>query len=120
MISRDFDELGLGQGRCHAQDGLVRKEDRPFRHRVHVAREMGCGEIIQQLRAEPAALRKPGKIGGGKMECLQIIERLLQARRHEKAPIRRKSPHEKLEHGRASLAVIEIGLHHGELVKVGQ
>ena len=53
------------------------------------------------------------------MQGFKIAERLLQPGRHQKAPVWRKLAHEKLEHGRFRLAVVQIGLHHIELIEIG-
>ena len=54
------------------------------------------------------------------MQPLQIIHDLFQAAGEQKIPVARQAPDEKLEHGLIRHSGLEIGLHHGELIEIGQ
>ncbi len=115
-----LDQLGLGQRRRHAQDRLAREEHGAFRHGVDIAGEPKGRKMIEQARSEASALRQPLDVRGRKAQVLEKVERLLQPGGDQKAPPSRQIAHEELEYRGPGLAVIQIGLDHVELVKVGQ
>jgi len=115
-----FGELRLRQRRGDAQDRLVGKEHRAFRHGVDVAAEAEVGEIIEQVVAEPAGAPEPGDLRGREARVFKKIERLLQPGGEEKAAAGRQRADEELEYRGFRLAMIQVGLHHVELVKVRQ
>ena len=56
----------------------------------------------------------------GEGQIFEIVERLLQAGRHQEAAVRRQLAHEQLENRRIGQPVVEIGRQHVELIKIGQ
>ena len=115
-----LDQLRLRQRRGDAQDRLVGKEHRALRHGMHVAGEAQGGKIVEHPLSEAAAAFEPGDVLLRKTQRFEKIERLLEPGRHQEAPPRRQLAHEELEHRGLALVMIEIGLHHVELVEIGQ
>src|SRR5271166_619063 len=54
------------------------------------------------------------------MKLLEEIERLLKAGREQESPPGGQLAHEELEHRGLRVAMIQVGLHHVELVKIGE
>jgi hypothetical protein len=77
-------------------------------------------EIIDHSLAEAATLGEPVDLVVREMQILQKLEHLLKPSGNEKAATRRQPPHEELEHRRSCLAMIQVGLHHVELVEIGE
>jgi hypothetical protein len=115
-----LDELRLRQRRGHAQDRLVGEKHGAFGHGVHVAAKTQRGEIVEKLLAETAGAFQPRYVGVGKMQRFQEIQRLRQARSEQEPATRRQGAGEEFEHRRIGIAMIQIGLNHGELIKVRQ
>ena len=115
-----FDELGLGQRGRHAQDRLVGEEHRTFRHGVDVAGKAQAGEIIDEVFAEPSGAREPIKLFGSKPQMAKKLEHLFEPGRNQKAALAGKLAHEEFKARGLGLATIQIGLHHVELVEIGQ
>ena len=120
LISRDFDELRLRQRGGDAQNRFVGKQHRAFGHRVDVAGEAKLGEIIEQVLTEPAGALEPVDLGCREAQAFEIIERLLQAGRDEKAAAPRQIADEKLEDSGLGLTMVQVGLDHVDLVEVRQ
>jgi hypothetical protein len=69
---------------------------------------------------EAGRTSQPRDIVGGETQVFQVIQGLLQSRRDQKSAARRQGAAEQFEHGRAGIAMIQIGLDHIELVEVGE
>ena len=69
--------------------------------------------------AETAGALEPVDLGGREAQGLQIVERIVEPGGKQEAAPLRQPPHEELEHRRAVLAAVEIGLHHVEFVEIG-
>ena len=119
-MSRVSTSCASGKAARDAQDRLVGKEHRPFRHGVDVAGEPQAGEIIDQVFAEAAAAREPLELLGRKAQLGEKIQHLLEAGRDQKAALARELAHEELEDRGFCLATIQVGLHHVELIEIGQ
>jgi hypothetical protein len=115
-----LDELRLGQRRAHPQDRLVGEEDRSLGHGIDVAGEAEASQIDQHVLTEAPALGQPIQLGLGEAGSLQEPEGLLQSGRHQKAPGIGQLAHEELENRGLGHAGLQVGLHHVELVKIGQ
>jgi len=115
-----FDQLRLRQRRGDADQRLVGKTDSALGDRMHVAGEAEAAQIIEQIFPEAAGAFEPVDLGGGELQRLEIIERVIEAGGEQEGAPRRQPPHEKLEHRLAVLATIQIGLDHVELVEIGE
>jgi hypothetical protein len=87
---------------------------------VDVAAEAELAQIIEQVVAEPAGASEPVDLRGREAGVFEKIERLLQSGGDEEAAAGRQRADEELEHRGFRLAMIQVGLHHVELVKVRQ
>ncbi len=115
-----FDQLGLRKRRGHAKDRLVGEEDGAFRHRIDVTGEAQACEIVEQAVREPIVLPKPIDLLPRKLQVLKKVESLFKPCGDKKAPASGKPAHKELEYRRIRLAMIQIGLKHRQLIKVGQ
>src|SRR5262249_18558216 len=79
-----------------------------------------AGEIIDEVFAEPPGARQPIKLFGSKAQLGEKLEHLFEPGRNQKAALARKLAHEEFEARGLGLTAIEIGLHHVELVEIGQ
>ncbi len=113
-------QLRLRKRRGHPQQRLVRKADRAFRHRVHVAPESKPGQPVEESRRKALGLREPVDFRRGEAKVLQVLDYLLQSRRHEKIAIVGQFPGEELEYRGVFHAVRVVRRQHGELVQVGE
>ena len=111
-------ELGLGDGGRHPHDRLVGEENRALRHGVHVAREAERRKVIDEGRIEAPAAPHPVELLGVEAESLEVLDELLEARRHQEVTSGRQLPHEQLEDRRRLHAVAEVAVQHGQLVEV--
>ena len=119
-MRRDFDELRLRQRRGHPQDRLIGKENRALGHRMHIAGEAKLAQVVEQIPAEPAGGLEPFEFRRREAKVFEVVERLLEAGRKEKAAAGGQAADEEFENGGFRLAVIQVGLHHVDLIKVGQ
>ena len=115
-----FDQLRLRQRRRDPQDRLVGEEYRAFRHRMHVAAKAQRREIVEHAFPEPTIVRKPIDLAGREAQILQKVERLFETRRHQELPPGGKRADEKLKDRGLRMAVVQVGLDHVELIKVGE
>ena len=115
-----FNKLGLRQRRSHAQDRLVGKEDRSFRHRMDVARKAKIGEVSKHARAEPAGVFEPADFVCAEAQILEELKCLFKAGGHQESTPRGKPANEQLKDRRLSLAMGEISLNHIELIEIGK
>src|SRR3989441_7117693 len=111
----EIDQAGLHQLRLrersrHAQDRLVWKEDGPFWHGVHVAREAELCQGFHQRRAEATPLGDPVQLPRRKAQGFPIAQGLVEAGRNQKPTTRRQLAHEELEDRRVLHALLEIPL----------
>ena len=118
-MSRVSTSCACGRRCRHAQDWLVGENQRPFRHRVHVAGEAKRGKIVEQPHPEPAAARQPLDLLRREAQLFEV-ERLLEPGRHHEAASGREVAEEELEYRGLRLAMIQVGLNHVELVEIGQ
>src|SRR5262245_24019427 len=87
---------------------------------MDVAGKAQIGEIIDEVFAEPPGARQPNKLFGSKAQMAKKLEHLFEPGRNQKAALARKLAHEEFEARGLGLTAIEIGLHHVELVEIGQ
>ena len=116
-----LDQLRLGQRRGHAQDRLVGKEHRAFRHGMHVA---GEAKSAQDARASPCQIGRCAP-----SQSISSAEKCRPSRKSsacsspaatKKAAPGGKLANEELENRGLGLAVIQVRLDHVELVEIGQ
>ena len=125
LVVQDVDEsalheLGLGQGRDHAQDRRVGEKHRALGHGVHLAGETQVRQPPGEFLAEASAAPDPIKLLLGETQVLEELKRLFEAGGDEKGAVRRQPPHEEFEHRDVVHVLLEICLQHGELVQVGE
>ena len=113
-------KLRLRQGRDDAQQRLLGKEHGALRHRIDIAGEAKTFKIAEEISGEAARPAQPVEIGGGKPHGFDELDCLRQTCCHQEAAPRRQLAAEELEHGRFRHAVLQVRLHHVELVEVGQ
>ena len=120
MTSAGFDKLRLRQGCGHPNDRLIGKEYRTFRHRIDIAgkaeRAQTGKEIIGKL-AEPA---DRSDVVRAKGDGFEIVQRLIEPRRDQKAATRRQSTKKQLEHRGPGQPMLEIRGHHVQLIQIGK
>src|SRR5262249_61196261 len=87
---------------------------------VHAYGKPQAGEIIDQVLAEPSGSREPIKLLRSKAQVREKLEHLFEPGRKQKAALAGKLAHEEFEARGLGLTTIEIGLHHVELVEIGQ
>ena len=120
LIRRDFDELRLRQRRGHAQYRLIGEEDAPLRHGVHVAREAQRRKIVDQVRPEAPGAFEPFHLGRGNLQRFKELQRLLQPGGDQEAAPGRQIAGEQLKDRRVRRPPVQVGLHHVDLIQVGQ
>src|SRR4029077_1144853 len=69
---------------------------------------------------EGPGLRRPIDARRREAQVLQKVERLLQPGRHQESAASRQLAHEELEYRNPGIAMIRVGLHHIELIEVGE
>ncbi len=87
---------------------------------MDVAGETEIAEIVEKDFAEPAGALEPGDVGCREAKVREEIERLMQPRGQQKSAPRRQVAGEEFENGRLSIAMLQIGLDHVDLIKVRQ
>jgi hypothetical protein len=115
-----LDQLRFRQRRGDPQDRLIGEEHPALRQGVDVAGEAERGETIEQRTAETAGAGQPFDLRPRIAQLRQVIERLLEAGGDQEAAALRQRADEEFEHGRAGLAMVQIGLAHVELVEIGE
>ena len=115
-----FGELRLRQRRGHPQDRLIGKENGALGHGMHIAGEAELAQVVEQIPAELAGGLEPFEFRRREAKVFEVVERLLEAGRKEKAAAGGQAADEEFENGGFCLAMIQVGLHHVDLIKVGQ
>ena len=115
-----FRQLRFRQWSGDAKYWLVRKENSALGHCVNFAGKAKAREVVQEIPVKATCLLQPIDFLGRERQTFKKIQRLFETSCDEKSPPRWKLPHEKFEHRRLRLAMIQIGLDHVELIKVGQ
>src|SRR5262249_13336813 len=87
---------------------------------MHLAGEAKRRQIFEQVVAKAAAVLEPFDLLDREAQAFEIVERLLETRRHEKPAPRRELAHEELEDRGPGLPMIQIGLNHSELIEIGE
>ena len=77
-------------------------------------------KVVEQCLAEASGLRQPVDVRRREAQVLQKGERLLQPGRHQESAASRQLAHEELEYRSPGIAMIQVGLHHVELIEVGE
>ena len=117
---RRFDELRLEHGRHDGDDGLVRKDDLPFAHRVHVARKAQFGEVREIVLREHVERTEIGDIALVEVQVFQIVRRLIEPR-GDRIGDEAVGTEEDIEHRLLRvLSPRKISLTHRELIQVGK
>jgi len=111
-----FNELRFRERRGDAENRLVGKKDRAFRHGMHIAGEPHGVEGGECRRSEGAGPFEPIEIVFGEMKRIQVGEDLLQACCHEEISVRGQFADKKFEDGVVCHVLGEVGLRHREFV----
>ena len=82
-----FDELGLDGGGPDGEDGFPREDRSPLRHCPDVAGEGKVPQIVQKLLRKAVLGPQIGDILLVKVQVLNILHHLGQARRNGKAAL---------------------------------
>ncbi len=120
LMRRNSANCACGSGAVTRRIGSLAKKAVPFRHRKHVAGEAEAAQIIDQVLAKAAGALEPGDLRVGETQGFKKIQRLLEAGGEQESAPRRQRPDEQLEYRGIGVAMIQIGLDHGELVEVRQ
>src|SRR5262249_14722282 len=83
-------------------------------------RESESAEIIEKIVVKSARALEPTDVGRREVKIFEKIQRLLQSGGEQESAPRRQSAHEQLEYRGAGVAMIQIGLNHVDLIKIGQ
>jgi hypothetical protein len=83
---------------------------------VHVAGEPQPREVVDEGRIEAAGAPHPVELLGAEAEVFEILDDLLEARRHKEVASRRQLPDEELKDRRRVHAVAEVAIEHRQLV----
>ena len=116
-----FDELGLNHRAPDGDDGLVREDGRPFRHRPYVAGKAEVPEIREEILTEQPAAAQVCDILLRKGQMAQIAHHLLDSGHDGHAAAVRNMPEKHIEIGDlVAEPVLQEPVGHGQLIKIGQ
>ena len=115
-----FDKLRLRQRGGHANNRLVGKEQGTFGHGIDIPGKAKRFEIVQETVGEWPEAGNRRNVIRAKGNRFEELQHLSEPRCHQKTTARRKLAEEELENGCVGQAVIEIGGHHVQLVKIGE
>jgi len=115
-----FDQLRFRHRRRDAQDGLVGEEERPFRHRVHLAREAPLRQPLREIPLEELRALDPVELFSAEAYRFKQLQGLGEPRGHQEVALRRELPDEELEDGDVGHLLLVVGLQHRQLVQVGE
>jgi len=107
-----------GSGAVTLRMGSLGKKNGSLRHRVHVPGKPEFFQGIHKIFSEKSAVPHPLQILGGDLQILQVVQNLLKTRGQQEPAFDRKLADIKFKHGGVVHVLIEIALHHGELIKV--
>jgi hypothetical protein len=113
-------QLRLRQRRDDAQQRLVGEHDLALGHGIEVAGEAEPGERAQEGRREALLRLQPDDLVVAEGGVLQEVDRLLEAGGDQEVARQRQLAHEELEDGGLRHAGLFVGLHHVQLVEIGQ
>ena len=116
---RRLDQLRLHDRRAHAHERLVREHDRALAHGVDLAGEAQLAKIGEERLVEQAERAQIGQILLGKVQAVDVVDHALQPGGDGIGDVA-LGAEEHVEHALvARHAVLEIAVHHGELVQIG-
>ena len=116
-----LDELGLDGRGADRQDRLMREDWRALGHRVDIPGEAEGPQVVQKRLVKHAAAPEIGKIRLGKVQVVDIVDHLLQARRDGKAALIRAAAEKDVKIGDGiGHAVDKIAVAHGQLIKIAE
>ena len=116
---RRLDELGVEQGRGHAEDRLVGVHDRALGQRGDVPAKTEAREIVEKIVRKKAQRMEIIDVGGVKVHVLNVLDDLLESRKDGKAAVVRVPAIKSVENDavvRAAAEIVAVG--HRHLVKV--
>ena len=113
-----LNELRLDSGGTDDDERLLRKDGRPLRDGVDIAREAEILQIVQKLLAEEVPAAEIGDVLLGEVQVLDIVDQLLQTRRDGKAAAVWHLAEKDIKIGDAVLvAGLEVTIAHRQLVE---
>ena len=116
-----LNELRLDSGGTDDDERLLRKDGRPLRDGVDIAREAEILQIVQKLLAEEVPAAEIGDVLLGEVQVLDIVDQLLQARRDGEAAAVGHLAEKNIKIGDAVLvAGLEVTIAHRQLVEVAE
>jgi hypothetical protein len=120
IYETSFDHLRLRQRRGHSQNRLIGEKHRALGHGVDVTAEPEFRKVVEECHPKAPTSRQPLDLLCREVEVFEEVERRLQPGRHQKSALSRQLAHEEFEHRGLGLAMIQIGLNHVQLVKIGE
>ena len=117
---RGFDELSFGKRRADGHNRLHGEHDFALSHRVHVAGEAEVFEVVEKVLGERAERAQVLYVACGKAYVFDILHRLLKPGGYGVVYLT-FSAEEHVE-GRERIvdSALEIAVHHGELIEIGE
>lgn len=115
-----FDQLRLRQRRDDTKNRFAWEKRCALGYGMNLAAEAESGKIIEEVFIESTGALEPIDVGGREAKLVQKIQRLRQPGGEQESAPRRQAAHEQFEHRRVGVAMIQIGLNHVDLIKVGQ
>ena len=116
-----LDELGLNGGGADGQNRLLGKHRRALRHGVNVPGKAEISQIVQKILVKNVLFPEKCNVLPVKMQLLDVLHNLLQARRNGIAAPIGNRPEEHVKVGDFILkALLKIAVSHGQLIKVAE
>ena len=113
-------DLGLRQRGRDVDDRLVPENWRPFRHGSHLAAESETFQPVQEIPGKAVQRGQVFQVGRGDGQPLQVFQRRFQPAGDQQVAVRRQAAAEQVECRGFGQAVFPVGLHHAQLIHVGQ
>ena len=116
---RGLHELCLHDGRHDFDEGLPREDQRPFRNAVHIPVELEVREVVQKVLIEDLQAPQVLDVLRGEVQLVQVFHQLLHAA-HDgvAAPEGVVAEKRVKDDGLVLILVLEIALHHGQLIEI--
>src|SRR5690242_1001688 len=115
-----FNQLRLRLRRDDAENRFAWEKRGALGDGMNLAAEAESAKIIEEVFVESPGALEPIDVGGREAKLFQEIQRLRQPGGEQKSASRRQATHEEFEHRRVGVAMIQVGLNHVDLIKIGQ
>ena len=118
---RSFYKLGFHDGSDHLDKRLSRKNDCSLRNGINITRETEICQIVEKIRIENTKTGKVTNIMVGKVKILDVFYKLLQSGGNGITAVTGIVAVKGIkDNSFVAVLVLEVALHHGELIKISE